>query len=250
MIVKHEKLNGIPVLHAYDEDMKLDAPITIFLHGFMSAKEHNLHYAYNLVEKGVRVILPEAYLHGERAQNLHEHEMSLKFWEIVLTSIAEVGVIKNALTERDYTGKIAVVGTSMGGITTVGCLTKYNWISTAGVLMGAVSFPQFLKLQFEQLERDGIEIPLTQEQIVEVNALLAPYDGYANENYMTKIPVYMWHGERDAVVPISMTRPFIEQLEEKNIPHNITYVVDGRSGHAVSRKGILDCTQFIAQHLA
>ena len=250
MIVKNEIFNGIPALHVFNESMDDSAPITIFLHGFMSAKEHNLHYAYNLVEKGVRVILPEALLHGERAQGLNEVEMNLKFWEIVLTSIAEVGVLKQALDERGLTGKVAVAGTSMGGITTTGCLSKYTWIEAASILMGAVSYPKLLETQFEQLKRDGVPIPLTPEQTAQVKALLAPYDGYAHESFLTQVPIYMWHGERDSMVPISMTKPFIEYLEERRVMHQITYVTEPRAGHAVSRKGILACTAFLAQNLA
>ena len=72
MIVTKEVWKQIPLLHIYKEEMNENTPVVIFLHGFMSAKEHNLHYAYQLVEKGVRVILPDAYLHGERNENLSE----------------------------------------------------------------------------------------------------------------------------------------------------------------------------------
>ena len=49
--------------------------LSIFLHGFTSAKEHNLHYAYNLAKKGIRVLLPDAHLHGVREENLDEVEL-------------------------------------------------------------------------------------------------------------------------------------------------------------------------------
>lgn len=250
MIVQRDLYKGIPVLHIYNEKMNEHTPIVIFLHGFMSAKEHNLHYAYNFVEKGVRVIMPDAYLHGERDEDLPEVQMSLMFWQIVMTSIGEVGALKAELESRGYIGKVAVAGTSMGGVTTTGCLSKYKWIETASILMGTVSFPQFLKIQFDDLERKGVELPLTPAQIEEVNSLLEPYDGYAFDTLLTQIPVYMWHGAKDTTVPIRLTEPFMAYLEEKNIAHRITYVKDPRAGHAVSRKGILACTEFIAQHLA
>ncbi len=67
-----------------------ELPVVIFLHGFQSAKEHNLHYAYNMAKKGLRVLLPDAHLHGARSEELDEVQLSLRFWEIVLTSIEEM----------------------------------------------------------------------------------------------------------------------------------------------------------------
>ena len=65
MIVQSESWANIPLLHIYNEETNVHSPIVLFLHGFESAKEHNLHYAYQLVNQGCRVILPDAHLHGE-----------------------------------------------------------------------------------------------------------------------------------------------------------------------------------------
>ncbi len=51
MIVEKEVWGNIPLLHIHNDDMNEETPVVIFLHGFMSAKEHNLHYAYQLVKK-------------------------------------------------------------------------------------------------------------------------------------------------------------------------------------------------------
>lgn len=247
--VERQQWKGIPVLHIFNEKMNEQTPIVIFLHGFMSAKEHNLHYAYNLVERGVRVVLPDAYLHGERDEAMGEAQMNVMFWQIVMTSIGEVGALQAELEERGFTGRVGVAGTSMGAITTTGCLSTYEWIQAASVLMGAISFPQFLKLQFDGMRKTGVALPLTDAQIEEVNALLAPYDGYAHNTLLTQIPVYMWHGAKDATVPISLTEPFLPYLAEQGVSHQITYVKEEKAGHAVSRKGILQCTEFLATHL-
>jgi len=84
LIIEEEVWKGIPLIHFYDEKMNEHSPVVIFFHGFQSAKEHNLHYAYQLVRKGIRVLLPDAYLHGERDEQLNEEQMNLKFWNIVM----------------------------------------------------------------------------------------------------------------------------------------------------------------------
>ena len=68
MIQIHKEIvKGVPLLHVvkagHEEKM---LPLIFFIHGFTSAKEHNLHFAYLLAEKGFRVVLPDAILHGER----------------------------------------------------------------------------------------------------------------------------------------------------------------------------------------
>ena len=73
MIVKEENWSNIPLLHIVDEtEENSNIPTVIFLHGFTSAKEHNLHYAYNIAKKGFRVLVPEAHLHGVRDEGLDE----------------------------------------------------------------------------------------------------------------------------------------------------------------------------------
>ena len=81
MIVNKEQWKSIPLLHVYDETMDEQTPVVIFLHGFLSAKEHNLHYAYQFVQQGIRVILPDALLHGERSNQLTEDQMNFNFWK-------------------------------------------------------------------------------------------------------------------------------------------------------------------------
>ena len=78
MNVENEQWGHIPLLHVYKESEKdIQVPVVIFLHGFTSAKEHNLHYAYQLAEKGFRVLLPDAHLHGERQEPLDKVQLSL-----------------------------------------------------------------------------------------------------------------------------------------------------------------------------
>ena len=129
------------------------SPIVIFLHGFLSAKEHNLHYAYQLVKKGIRVILPDALFHGGRSEQISEEKMNLKFWIIVVNSIQDVGKIYNEIQSRFQPTKVGIAGTCMGGIVTCGCLKKYNWIDAAGVCMGAPGYIAFADYQLKEFEK-------------------------------------------------------------------------------------------------
>lgn len=85
IIVEKRFLNNNPFLHIVKKSGQQERlPFIIFTHGFTSAKENNLHYAYLLAEKGFRVILPEAIYHGEREQGLTERDLYGHFGKLSL----------------------------------------------------------------------------------------------------------------------------------------------------------------------
>ena len=138
MRVERQVWGHIPLLNITPDQDGKELPTVIFFHGHTSAKEHNLHYAYQLADKGIRVILPDSHLHGERSEGLDGVQISLRFWEIVLTSIEELAFLRDELHKRGLmAGEPAVGGTSMGGITTLGAMTVYPWIKAAAVMMCA-----------------------------------------------------------------------------------------------------------------
>ncbi|MCH7320687.1 alpha/beta hydrolase [Solibacillus sp. MA9] len=251
MIVKRELWSGIPLLHVYNEETNEQSPIVIFLHGFLSAKEHNLHYAYQLVQQGVRVILPDALLHGERSETSSEVMMNAHFWKIVLTSVKDVHTIYEQLKVKNYVtnGKIGIAGTSMGGIVTSGCLAVYPWIQTAGICMGTTSFTNLALHQVEDMKQREIDFPMSEQEQSDLLTLLSQFNLEDHVAMWSGKPIIFWHGMRDTVVPYQMSRDFYDGLTDKLLT-SITYLSEEKAGHAVSRDGVLQVTQFIAQRLA
>jgi len=247
LIIQNEKWADIPLLHIYDEGFNNETPIVIFLHGFMSGKEHNLHYAYNLVKQGVRVIMPDALYHGEREEGQIEAQL---FWPIVLQNIAEVGVIYDTLISKGYIGNVALAGTSMGGITTAGCLYKYDWIKAAAILMGAVSFPKLFNFQIKNLEELGVPVHAMEDQIASLKLAIAKYDAFQQSEPFEKVPLFFWHGQNDPTVPVEMSYTFWNMQKERGKDQNIIYKLDQNAGHAVTREGVLQTVSFLVQHLA
>lgn len=249
MFVKEEIWAGIPLLHISNESMDENSPTVIFLHGHMSAKEHNLHYAYQLVNKGVRVILPDAIYHGARTENLSELEMSMKFWEIVLRSVKEVGILyeEGLKLNRFLPGNVAIGGTSMGGITASASLTQYEWIKTAAICMGVTSVSKLAEHQLEAFKKQGIEMPLTDEQKVGLLQYLKTFDLENYSEIFSIKPVVFWHGMKDEIVPFHLSYPYYaEHLSNTSS----LYLKEKQAAHAVSRKGILKVTEFLTQNLS
>ncbi|MBD7985116.1 prolyl oligopeptidase family serine peptidase [Sporosarcina sp. Sa2YVA2] len=251
MIIREETWSNIPLLNIVEESNdRDDLPTVIFLHGFTSAKEHNLHYAFNLAKKGVRVLLPEAHLHGVRSEPLDEVQLSLRFWEIILTSIEEMAVLKMELHKRGVT-QIGMGGTSMGGITTMGCLTAYPWIDVAAVMMGAPGYVELAKAQMSQFERRGFKLPITDEERKNLLTTLGLFDMTKHREKLNGRPVFFWHGESDTTVPFEPTYNFYKATKKdyEQTPERFEFMVDPLAGHAVSRSGMLKSVDWFASYL-
>ncbi|PIC62794.1 esterase [Sporosarcina sp. P13] len=255
MIIRTERWKNIPVLHIVEELKEQEhVPVVMFFHGFTSAKEHNLHYAYNLARRGMRVILPEAMLHGERSESMDKFQLSLHFWEIVLTSIQEAGMLYEELRERnlvDEQTKIGMGGTSMGGITTFGCLASYDWIDSASVMMGSPAFVRLATGQIAYAERGGRELPVTPAERQKLFDALERVDLSKNPSRLNQRPLFMWHGEQDTVVPFEFTKEFYVDIQQQynGCPERLRWVSEEEAGHAVSRSGMLTAVDWLAQHL-
>ncbi|WP_064092239.1 prolyl oligopeptidase family serine peptidase [Rossellomorea aquimaris] len=255
ILVEQSSINKIPFLQLVKEE-SLDKPLPLcfFIHGFTSAKEHNLHYAYYLAEKGFRVILPDSMEHGERDSGKSEQQLGEIFWEIVLQTIHELSILKGHFDQKGLLSesKIGVAGTSMGGIVTLGALTQYDWISSAVSLMGNPSYVKFAKAQIAQVKALGYKIPYTEEETMRIFRELEKYDLSLQPEKLKGRPLMFWHGKRDKVVPFQLTHefyhsilPYYEDLED-----NLLFVEDEKADHKVSREGVIKLVEWFEKHLS
>jgi uncharacterized protein len=255
ILVDNKKIQGIPVLHLVAQeyiDKKL--PFIFFIHGFESAKEHNLHYAYLLAEKGFRVVLPEAVLHGERhSDTIGKKQIALHFWDIVMQSINELDVLRQYFENEKLidSEKIGMVGTSMGGIVTLGSLTRYKWIKAAVSLMGMPYYEKFALWQIKELEKRGIELPFKKDQVDELIAKLNMFDLSKQPEKLEQRPLLFWHGKQDPIVPFSYTYDFYDTIKPlyKEVPEKLHFITDEKSGHKVSREGVLKTIEWFDTYL-
>lgn len=254
VIIKNEWIKGIPLLHVVKKEGNSEKlPLIIFLHGFTSAKEHNLHYAYLLAEKGFRVILPESLFHGEREKGLSEKDLYPHFWEIVLTTIHEMDFIKEYFVQEGMAdqSRIGIAGTSMGGIVTLGALTQYPWIKAAVCLMGMPAYEQFSLWELDQFRKQGLTIPFTEEQIADQLSIIRDYDLSLHPEKLRKRPLLFWHGKNDLLVPYTFASQFFESIKDdyKEIPGKIEFITDVHAGHKVSREGLKATVDWFEKYL-
>lgn len=253
--IHNEKLKNIPFLHVIkNEYHDLARPLVFFIHGFTSAKEHNLHFAYLLAEKGFRVILPDVQFHGERNNGQNSKEMMFQFWRMVVQMISEIEELKNELVNKELAEpeKIGLVGTSMGGIITFGALTQYKWIKAAVSLMGSPNYEMLARGQITQLKKSGIKLPFSDEELEHEFAALRPFDLSASSEKLAQRPLLIWHGKQDPIVPFQPTYNFYEKVKEaySQSPANLHFIVDEKAGHKVSREALLETVSWFEDHLS
>ncbi|RSD29362.1 prolyl oligopeptidase family serine peptidase [Mesobacillus subterraneus] len=254
ILVEKKRIKHIPVLHVVKQkQFSEEIPLIIFLHGFTSTKERNMHYAYLFAEKGFRVIMPEAKYHGERNEGLTEMELGFKFWEIVLASIDELSVIKEELVAESLAdpNRIGVAGTSMGGITTLGALAKYEWITAGVSLMGNPSFEQFALWQLNEMEKRNVEIGLSKEDITELLNEIKKYDLSLQPEKLNNRPLLFWHGKLDPVVPYKAAYDFYEQNRKSYEGKEgiFGFITDEKAGHNVSNAGVMAAADWFEKHV-
>lgn len=254
VIVEKKRIADIPALHIVKNQLKDEtAPLILFVHGFGSAKENNLHYAYHYAEEGFRVVLPEADYHGERDKGLEELDMDFKFWDIVVNEINELQHIKDELVGKGLVDetRIGVAGTSMGGIVTLGALTQYSWIKTAVSFMGSPYYEEFCRGQIEELKRHDIELPFTDVELEEKYAELRKYDLSTQPEKLDGRPLFFWHGEKDKMVPFKYTYEFYQEIKPlyKGNERNLSFIADTRADHKVTREGLLASVEWFKEHL-
>lgn len=246
--IVNEKINEIPILHVVKENLhNQKLPALIFIHGFSSAKEHNLHVAYLLAEKGYRVLLPDTLNHGERAKELSENEFQMSFWDIVVQTIHELRMIKDHYIEHKLIDeqRIGVAGTSMGGIITLGALTQYSWVSAAVSLMGCPSYQEFAHDLLNKLHDTQINIP--SGELEKIITGLKRYDLSQQTNTIHDRPILFWHSKADKVVPFKYAWELYEELKLKN--HDVNFLVDDEAGHKVPRYAVLETVSWITDKL-
>lgn len=232
ILIERIEIEDIPSLQVVQESLA-NKPLAavIYYHGFNGEKESSLTIAYKMAEKGIRVILPDAPLHGERALSEDPVEHGTTFWKIVLQALEEVETIRNYL-QNDAAildDKIGVAGTSMGGMITYGALSKYDWIKTAAVLMGTPYLTKRAQATMGEAAKSEAEL-LEQVEKIDVTHHLAS---------LQQRPLFIWHGEKDEIVPVTDSRQFYELIADTyDDQTQIQFIEEAERIHNISKLSI------------
>ncbi|EUJ22857.1 hypothetical protein PGRAN_10688 [Listeria grandensis FSL F6-0971] len=205
-------------------------------------------YAYLLAQRGMRVILPDAPMHGERQAGESDMEQEIYFWDTVRGNIDELPILKAALDSEGLidTSRLAIGGFSMGAITSFGMLAQYEWLKVGVCLAGSSYYGHFAKALADGVIKQGLQFPFdVNERILE----LAPYDLSAAPAKLKNRPLMIWHGKEDDVVPFQYSEKLYEALVEEDMSDNVAFIVDEKAKHKISMEGMLAGVGFLEEKL-
>ncbi|MFO6297451.1 esterase [Rahnella selenatireducens] len=243
-----ENIDGIQVIHAVPAGQyQQQLPTIFFYHGFTSSKEIYSYFGYTLAKSGFRVILPDARLHGARADG-DEARLLANFWGILQGNVEELPVLKDHFVGKGLANpeRLGVGGVSMGGMTTMAALVKFPWVKVAANLMGSGYFSKLSHSLFpaydtqDSAQRDAFER--------EFSPLLS-LDFSGKAALIAGKPLFVWHGEQDDVVPFGESQRLWQELAENGADTNLTFISEADAKHKVSVNALAKSTAFFAATL-
>lgn len=248
VLMSEESVGGIPVIHAAPRS-RADEPLpTVFLfHGFTSSKELTTYLGYVLARAGMRVILPEADMHGDRFDGDEQHRLGC-FWDILKQNIDELPLYREHYSARGLIDgdRVGVAGTSMGGFAALGCMARYGWIKAVAAYMGSAYYLDLSRTLYPPLGTFG---PSTAAEHARRMEPLASYDVAGRLERLADRPLLVWHGERDDVVPYDESLRLRDDMRARGLDKNLTFIGDPNGGHKLSMAASMAGTEFFRRHL-
>jgi len=229
--IRKTSANGIPLLEMCDTPSACRPPLVIVFHGYTGRKEYCLAQAYNLATRGMYVLLPDAYGHGER----NADNMVPDFFMSISRTAAEINGLIDAYSNRhdvDAT-RTGLVGYSMGG-----CII-FDYLAHESVRAAAAA-PVIATPDLASIMKTPDATSLFQSLGLVGPDGMKPLIARAREVQPTRwgravprVPLLIQNGEEDPLVPASGVRRFYDSIAD-SYPDTtrIEFVSYPGTGHA------------------
>lgn len=242
MICFHDETVGrIPVIHACPDGQEDAAlPTLIVLHSFGVSAELVSYFALLGARHGLRVLLPSAPEHGSRSGD--RATRPARFWPILAQYVEELAQVHAAYAPRIAGGRIALAGTSMGAFATLAAVARHDFVAGAAAYMGTAFWRDAARTVFPPLGRWTPETAADHDAAMAAPLVLDPS---ARLDRLGRVPLYLWHGARDDVVPHSETLRLAAALGPR-----CTLRIDPNGHHRVTDPAAVEGVTFLARALA
>lgn len=243
-----ETFAGIECLHATPAGQQhKPLPTVLVWHGFTTSKEVYANFAVVLAQAGMRVVMPDAQMHGTRYDGDAEHRLR-SFWSILHSNIEEVPPLLAALQARGLIDgeRIAVAGASQGGMTALGAMVSNPQLKCVACLMGSGYFMSLSRTLFPPLTLDS---PQAQQRFTGLLAPLARYDVSQQLEKLAARPLLLWHGDADELVPHAESARLVAALRSAGLDQQLTWVSEPGTSHRITPEALAATAAFFRQHL-
>jgi len=212
---RKRKIGHIPALEVTLKSYRNSLlPLIVYYHGWQINKELMLTQGRKLAERGFRVVLPDAANHGERKQPISSIP-SLTFFNSIHTNLFEFSFIIDYFQKRRLAdNRIGVGGVSMGGMTTCALLTHNPNIQAAACVMGT---PKLLAYR-ERIEiHAGASNRFLPGDYQDLTSWIPKYDLSLQPEKLANRSLFIWHGQRDWIVPYDRVEEFVDENPNLNL---------------------------------
>ncbi len=214
ILINKEKIRDISLIEVYPKPINEDLPFVIFLHEFGGRKENHIENAKTITEKGYRVLLLDAFLHGENVNAEYEDISPLKKLEqiekIYCKTSDYIGQIVNELKrDKNRNCNVGLLGISLGGCSVLHHIIRkmHPAIKAAAVMIASPYWANHLRRTVEEYPK--LQEYLTKQVINRISEI-------EPSNFMeefTDLPLLFQNGSSDKLVPIDDVRKCVHKIK-------------------------------------
>ncbi|MGX7108368.1 alpha/beta fold hydrolase [Facklamia miroungae] len=200
-------------------------PLVIFYHGWTNSSSEQVYFAMEIARQGFRVVIPDAYLHGERSPKRERQEED--FLKTLKANIEEFPILLSYFKPTLKDDFLGVAGMSMGAMTSLLLLSKEAQITAAVALMGTAHISDFIEEKVIHVinnSDDPTERMELLEQIKKDYTILFDLDLSRQPQKIANRPVFIWHGEDDPVVPFNYMQKFVNSIVNQPYSQSVHFV--------------------------
>lgn len=212
IIIRHNKIENIPLLEMFSNDGIKAKPLVIMFHGYGCQKEFVLIQAYNLALNGFYIVMPDAFAHGERATEGNMHDI----FGCIQHTAGEINMLIEHYKSSEMVdaSRVGLTGFSMGGMITYYYLaTQKHSIKAAAPVIASPDWVSIVKTDdyTTHLQNMGAsDIDMERNKRIKIAEEIQPLNNIGN---MKDVPLLIQNGGADTLMPVAEIKDFIEKLE-------------------------------------
>ncbi|AMB99790.1 hypothetical protein AWM75_07355 [Aerococcus urinaehominis] len=227
---------GIPCLSVHPDQAQANRVI-IGYHGWTNTKESVLPQAIAFARQGFQVILPDAYLHGQRRPAGYHYQPQVDLLASLAHNCQEFDQLSQAVLAHYQVDQVAIFGTSMGGMTVSLIIAGYR-----DRLAAAVQYIAALDLeaQLDQLSQGKLGASIKSDLTPDQAADQAQYWAYIKDhnlarqtNQIAGLPFYIYNGGQDDWVKTAINRQLVPQIKQAIDPDLVDFTIFEDQDHWV-----------------
>lgn len=250
VIVFSKTIAGIPVLEVVAQAQQATRlPLMIGYHGWTNVKESQLGEAMVFARAGYRVLLPDAYLHGDRKPTDYKHQNFPDLYNAIQASVLELPeLVREARDIGILFSTVNIFGRSMGGMTVSIMTTKYyDKLSGVAHFIGtpdpSATFETFLQGHNAKLGAAIAEFD--DERVENVREFLASGNLSKQVAVIADLPYFAYHGVKDEWVSVQYNRDFAANVKEKLPSAPFKYLEFANEDHWVPFEAVHAAVEFL-----